>query len=114
MAGMDDLIGLALAAVLRAMDLEGALVAHRAQAPPERRRYATVVWILYHALFLSVLDELTKFAAELEFVARVIDRPGDIGSHHHAALDGGEHRVERALARLDVDVRHAIDRRPVP
>src|SRR6266849_3104388 len=113
-AAVDHLVRLALAAILRAMHLEGARIADGAQTAPERRRYATVVWILYHADSLSFLDELAPFAAELELVARIVYRPRHVGAHQHAAAHGPEHRGERARARLDVDVRHAIDRRPVP
>src|SRR5204862_4591521 len=86
MSGVDDLVGLALAAVLRAVHFEGARIADGAQAAPERRRNPTVVWILYHALPLSVLDQLAPLAAELEFIARVVDRPGNVGAHQEAAL----------------------------
>src|SRR5256885_2295459 len=99
MAGMDHLVRLALAAVLRPMHLERAGIAHGAQAAPERRRYATVVWILYHALFLSFLPELAPFTAELELIARVVDRPRNVGAHQHTALHRGKQARERALAR---------------
>src|SRR5205823_6604150 len=41
-AAVDHLVGLALAAVLRAMHFEGARIADGSQASPECRRYATV------------------------------------------------------------------------
>src|SRR2546426_12842484 len=114
MPAVDHLIRLALAAILRAVNLEGARITHRPETSPECRRYATVVWILYHADSLSFLDQLAPFAAELELVARVVYRPRQIGAHQHAAAHGPEHRGERARARLDVDVRHAVDRRAGP
>src|SRR5262249_56861585 len=93
---VDHLVRLALAAVLRAVHLERAGIAYRAQAAPERRRHAAIVRILHRARAPAVLDQLAPLAAELEFVARVVDRPGDIGAHQDAALDRGDHRGERA------------------
>src|SRR5205085_5269353 len=107
---MDHLIRLALAAVLRAVHLERGGVAHRAQAAPERRRYATVVWILYHAGAPALLDEFAPRAAELELVTRIVDRSRQVRAHQHAARDRSDHRFERARPRLDVEVRHAVDR----
>src|SRR5258708_12783763 len=111
---MDHLVRLALAAILRAVHFEGARIADTPEAPPECRRYPTVVWILYHADSLSFLDQLAPLAAELEFISRVVDRPGDVGAHEYPPVDRAEHCVERARAGLDVEIRHAIDRRPVP
>src|SRR5688572_24821546 len=114
MAAVDCLVGLALAAIKRAMNFEGSRPAHGAQAAPERRRHAAVVRVLHHALALALLYELAPFAAELELVARIVDGPRDIGAQEHAAADGRDHLLERARSRFDVEVRHAMDRRPVP
>src|SRR5205823_7931 len=111
---MDHLVGLTLAAVERAVHFEGAGIADRAQAAPEGRRDTAVVRVLDHARAPALLDELAPLAAELEFVARIVDRPRDVGANQYAAVDRADHRLERARPRLDVDVRHAIDRRPVP
>src|SRR4029077_16501181 len=85
---MDHLVRLALAAGLRAVHLEGARIANRAQAAPERRRYPTIVRILHHARAPALFDQLAPLAAELELVARIVDRPGDVGAHQDPALDG--------------------------
>src|SRR5262249_59929317 len=101
MAAVDGLIGLALAAVERAVHLERRGSADAAQAAPERRRDAAIVRVLHHAAAPAVLDALAPLAAELELVARVVDRPGQIGAHQHATADGSDHFVQRAGARLD-------------
>src|SRR5690349_8676570 len=97
-AAVDHLVRLALAAVERAVDLERAGVADCPQAPPERRRDATVVRILHHPGAPPLLDQLAPLATELEFVARVIDRPGDVGAHQDAAPNRGNHGIERVRA----------------
>src|SRR5438105_3540028 len=113
-AAMDRLVRLALAAVLRAVHLVAVGAARRPQAPPERRRDAAVIGILYHPFPLPALDELAPLATELELVSRVVYGPRHVGAHEHAALDRRDHLFEPARARLDVQVRHAVDRRPVP
>ena len=75
MADADHLIGFAFAAVRRAQDLEGAGVTDRAEVAPEVGRNGAVVRVLHHTFELAVLDQLTPFAAELEFVARIVDGP---------------------------------------
>src|SRR3954470_15673778 len=87
MPAMDHLVRLALAAVLRAVDLERGRIADGTQAAPEGRRDAAVVRVLHHARALALLDQLAPFAAELEFIARIVDRPGDVGAHQDAAAD---------------------------
>src|SRR5438067_5435451 len=114
MAAMDHLVRLALAAVLRAVHFEGARIADRPEAAPEGGGHTTVIRVFHDACTPPLLDQLAPLAAELEFVARIVDRPGDVGAHEHAPLDGGDHRLEGACTGLDVDVRHPVDRRPVP
>ena len=55
MAAVDHLVGLALAAVKRAVDLEGGCIAYRAEAAPERCRDAPVVRAR-DVLLLGILD----------------------------------------------------------
>src|SRR5690606_29267686 len=52
--------------------------------------------------------------AELEFVARIVDRPGAVREHEHALLDARHHGVERRRTWLYVEVGHAIDRWTAP
>jgi hypothetical protein len=110
----DDLRGLALAAVRRPEHLERRGVADGREAAPERGRDAAVVRILDHARQFPVRDQEAALAAELELVARVVDRPRGVRLHEHAALDARDELAERLVARLDVEVRHSVDRRPVP
>src|SRR6185436_8619560 len=74
-ADVDCLVRLALAAGRRAEHLERVAVPDYAQAAPEIRRHAAVVRVLPHAGDAPVLDHLAPLAAELELVARVVDRP---------------------------------------
>ncbi len=114
MADTDHLVRLALAAVGRAEHLEGAGVAHRAEVAPELRGDAPVVGVLHHALEFAVLDQLAPFAAELELVACVVDRPGAVVGHQHPALDTGHQLREALVAGLQVEIGHAVDGRAVP
>src|SRR5262245_15648101 len=114
MADADDLVGLALAAPGSAEHLQRVAVADRREAAPEGRRDPTVVGVLHHIAELAVLDPTAPFAAELELVARIVDRPGTIRLHVHPALDGADQLGERAVAGFEIQVGHAVDRRPVP
>src|ERR1041384_3230319 len=106
MAAMDGRIGLPLAQVERAVHLERRGPADAAKAAPERRRDAAIIRVLHHAAAPAVLDALAPFAAELELVARVVDRPGQVGAHQHPSADRGDHFVQRAGTRLHVAIRH--------
>ena len=114
MADADHLVRLTLAAVRCAEDLEGAGIADGAEALPELRGDAPVIGILHHALEFAVFYQLAPFAAELEFVARIVDRPGAVGRHQHAVFDATDQLFDGLLARFDVEVGHAVDRRTVP
>jgi hypothetical protein len=110
----DRLRRLALAAVRRAEHAHRSGVADPCEAAPELRADAAVVRILDDVPELAALDDAPALAAELEFVARVVDRPGRVGFHQHAMLDGADELVERALARFEIEIRHPVDRRSVP
>lgn len=114
MADANHLVRFALAAVRRAQHLDGVGIADGAQALPEVRGNGPVVGIFHHAFKFTMLDQLAPFAAELEFVARIVDRPRAIGAHQDAVLDTTDHLLQRLIARLDVEVGHAVDRWPVP
>src|SRR5690348_2194127 len=114
MADADRLPGLALAAVRGAEHTDGVGVAHSCKAAPELRTDPAVIRILHHGAELAVLDQSRAFAAELELVARIVDRPRRVRLHHDAALDARNELVERRVAGLEIEVRHAVDRRAVP
>jgi hypothetical protein len=114
MADLDDLVGFALAAIGRAEDLVAALVADPDEVPPEGRRDAAIVGLLDDARQLAVLDESAPLAAELELVARVVDRPRAVRLHEDALLDAADELVEALVADLEVDVGHAVDGWSVP
>src|SRR5713101_8317262 len=78
MSHADHLIGLALAAVWGPHDLEGVEIPHHLEVAPKRGRDAAVVGIFDYRGKLAMLYALAPFAAELEFVARVVDRPGAV------------------------------------
>src|SRR5690348_7677149 len=77
----NDLRGLALAAIRRAEHLQRLRVAYSREIAPEHRAHPAVVGILHHAGAPAVADELRPFAAELELVARIIDRPRPVRLH---------------------------------
>src|ERR1051325_665214 len=98
MSDPDQLRRLALAAIRRTQHLEGRGVAYPRQAAPEVRRNSTVVGVLDDGRELAPLDQLAPFAAELELVARVVDRPGAVRRHQDAVLDPRNHGVEIGVA----------------
>ncbi len=113
-ADADRLRRLALAAMRCPQHLHRAGIADPREAPPEVRADAAVIGILDHRAERSFFDQAAALAAELELVARVVDRPRAIGLHQHAVLDARDHLGERRVAGLEVQVRHPVDRRPVP
>src|SRR5215203_57125 len=74
-AGVDDLAGLALAAVGRAPHLPVVRVTDRVAAVPELRRDAGVGAVTQQAAEAAVLDLVTHLSAELKVVALVVDGP---------------------------------------
>src|SRR5947209_4047619 len=114
MADADRLRRLALAAMRCAEHLHRVGVADAREAAPEARADAAVVGILDDLAEPAVLDPEAALAPELELVARIVDRPRAVGFHQHAALDARDHFVDRRIAGFDVEIRHPIDRRPVP
>ena len=89
-------------------------IADRFQITPERGGNAAIIRIFHDRFTFAVFDQPADFAAELKLVAAVVDRPGTVGIHQYAALDGSDHLLQRDLVGLQIDVRHAIDGRPVP
>src|SRR6476661_8966008 len=91
---------LALAAERRAEHAYGVRVADAREAAPELGADAAIVRILDDVPKLAVLDDRAPLAAELELVARIVDRPRRVGLQQHAVLDPFDERVERRRAGL--------------
>src|SRR5450755_1992050 len=71
----DHLRRLALPAVRRPENFQCRFIADPLEAAPEVCRDAAIVGVLDDGGELAAFDELSPFAAELEFVARIVDRP---------------------------------------
>ena len=69
------LIRFALAAIRRAEHLEGAFIADCAEAVPKVPRNAAVVRVADGFCQFAVFNQLGILAAELKFIAVVVDRP---------------------------------------
>ena len=69
------LIRLALAAIRRTEHLEGTFVADCAEAVPKVPRNAAVVRVADGFCQFAVFDQLAVLAAELKFIAIVVNRP---------------------------------------
>ena len=105
---------LALAAVRQPVQPPGVRSGDRVERAPELRRDAGVRRVAQHAPELAVLDLPRDLRAELEVEPLVVDRPAAVRLHVDAVVDVGDQVVERPLARLEVEVRHADERHPVP
>src|SRR5437773_4379087 len=99
MAHVNHLVGLPLAAVGRSLNADGCLVADLLEMSPETRRDAAVIWGLHYRGQLTVFDALTPLAAELEFIAGIVDGPGNIRLHIDAVFACCDHLFEAGLAR---------------
>ena len=114
MAHADHLIGLTLAAVWGAHDLDGIVIPDHLKIAPEGGRDATVIGVFDHGRELAVLDQLTPLTAKLEFIARVVDGPRAVGLHIDTTFYRGKHLCQTGVARLQVEIGHAIDGGAVP
>src|ERR1700676_4491586 len=99
----DQLRRLTLAAVWRAENFQRRFIADPFETAPEVRRDAAIIGILDHGGELAAFYQLAPFTTELEFVARIVDRPRAVGAHQHAMFDAGDHFLERRVARLYVE-----------
>ena len=109
-----DLSGLSLAAVGRAPERPVLAAADRVAALPELGRDPGVVRVPVHLGELAVPDAPRDLAPELEVDAVVVDRPRRVRRHEYAVVRVADDVRERALARLDRDVRHADQREVLP
>src|SRR5258708_37593573 len=103
MAGANGLRRLALAGMRRAEHLQRVGVADARETAPEVRADAAVVRILDDFTEGAILNPAPALAAELELVARIVDRPRAVGLHQHAVLDALDHIFQRSDAGLDVE-----------
>src|SRR6266446_6979982 len=113
-AHADRLIGLAVAAVRSAHDLDGVAISDHLEVAPEGGRDATVIGVFDHSRELAVLDQLAPLTTKLEFIARVVDGPRAVGLHIDTMLYRGNHLFQSGVARLQVEIGHTIDGGPVP
>ena len=86
----------------------------RVARAPELGRDPRVVGVAVHLDQPAVLDPPGDLAAELEVDALVVDRPGRVRRHEHPVVGVADDVGERALARLDRDVRHPDQREVLP
>ncbi len=110
--GVADLDRLALAAVGGAPEHPLVGAAHHVHRRPEPRADARVGGVAQHLAELAVLDLPRDLAAELEVEALVVDRPRAVRVHVDAVVGGGDHLLERAVARQEADVGHPHHRQP--
>src|SRR4029078_6105969 len=113
-ADANGLVRLALSALRGAADDVAASLADTLERAPKRRGNAAIIRVAHDFGQLAVLDQLAPLAAELEFVARVVDRPGEVGLDVKDALDLADQFVELRLARFKVEVGHAVDGGAIP
>src|SRR5262245_33194310 len=110
----DDLVGLALATERGTEHIHRVALAGHLQVTPEGGGHAAVIRVLDHGGQLPVLDPLPPLAAELEFVARIVDGPRQVGLHVHPAFHCRHHLGKARGPGFEVEVGHAVDGRSVP
>ena len=113
-ADVDGLPGFALAAVRGAQQPPLGVAADRVAAAPERRGHARIGALPQHPAQHPILDLPPDLGSEVEVQAPVVDAPALVGAHQDAVGGVGDEFVERALPRLQVDVRHADEGDAVP
>src|SRR5882724_6747816 len=111
-----DLLRLPLPAVGRAPQcplVAGTNCIHRA---PELGSNSAVGGVLQHSGTLAVFDFPSRFAAELEVVTLIVNRPGAVGFDVNAVIGGRDELLpgQRLFAGENADVGHADDRQVVP
>src|SRR3954468_12800660 len=99
----NDLIRLTLTAKWGAEYSEGVTVAGHFETAPEGGGHATVIGIFDYGRELAIFNQLSPLAAELKFVARVIDRPGQVGLHVYPALHRCHHVGKAGGSRFKVE-----------
>ncbi len=114
MASTDDLIEFTLAAIGCPHDRKAVEIAHAAEIAPEVTGDPSVARVAHDFCEFAVADDLPHLAAELELIARVVDRPGVIGVHEHPVFDITHQRVDWCGARLNIQVCHPVDWGAIP
>src|SRR6266550_1979356 len=102
-----DLPRLTLPAVRGSPDDPVLPTGDRVTGAPEPGGDARVVRIPVHLREPTMLDPPGGLASELEVDPLVVDRPRVVRGHEDAVVGVGDDLGERALARLDRDIRHA-------
>ena len=69
----------------------GAAVTDGGEGVPEGDGHASIVRVLKDPGHPSILNQMSYFAAELEFFSDIINRPGTVCLHEDAALDLLDH-----------------------
>src|SRR5215472_3662358 len=115
-SGAHGLHRLAFAAVGRAPQRPLVARADRFHGVPEFSGDPGIRRILEHPSQLAALDLPADFAAELEVIALIVNRPGAVGLHVDAVVNAGDELVEgqRFFAGQDADVSHADQGNAVP
>src|SRR5262245_1252440 len=111
-SGAHYLFGLSLAAVGHAPQRPVLAPGDGGARVPEFGGDTAVTRVLQHADAFAAANLPTDFAAELEVVPLVVNRPAPVGLHVDAV--GIENLFEGLLAGLEADVGHADERNPCP
>ncbi len=114
MSNPNTLIWFPFTAEGRAVHLPGAAITHAHQTVPKLRSDAAIVWVTERFTQFSIFDQLGVFAAKLEFVSLIVNRPRAIGFHVNAAIDTANEIIKRLIARFKIEICHAIDGRTIP
>src|SRR6185503_4703629 len=112
-AGVADLLRLALATVRRAPERPFVAVPEHVERAPEPRADRGVGRVLEEPRLLAALDLPADLAAELEVQPLVVDRPRAVRVHQDPVVGRGDHRLEGVRAGQEPDVRHPDHRDPV-
>ena len=112
----DDLLRLSFAAVGSSPQRPFVARANGIHGIPELGRDPGIRRVLQHADALAVSDLPPDFAAKLEVVALVVNRPRLIRLQIDGVVGAGNQLFERQrlLARQNADVRHPDNGQPVP
>src|SRR6202035_5393515 len=105
---------LALAAVGQPPDRPFTATGDCVVGVPELRRDAGIGRVLDQPAALAVDDFVGQLGAELEIEPLVVDAPTPGGLHIHTLCGFGNHLLQRRVARLQADIRHANEGYPVP
>src|SRR5579862_3365216 len=112
--GADGLFGLPFTAIRNAPQHPMVAIGDGRARIPELGSDSAISRILQHTRSFADFDLPCDFAAELEFIAIVVNGPTAIGLHINGVADAGEHFVERLLAGQQAYVGHTDQRKTRP